>query len=104
MNNANKSRSQMRFTRIREDELIADRIDKLNDDIVKAGKHSRNDRYVHESELRIEVLNRRINPEQIDDCLTFHGKKVGGLLRDACIAESLWLWCMRHDPYGNNHE
>lgn len=101
MNNAKNSRTKMRFSRIREDELIQDRLDKLNDDLTKAGKHYRNLNHVQETELHIEVLNRRVNPEQIDDAFTFHGKKLGGWLRDACIAEALWLWCMRHDPYGN---
>lgn len=101
MNNAKNRISHMRFTKMRADELIADRIDKLNDDLAKAGKHALNDRYVHECELRIEVLNRKINPVQLDSCMTFHGKKVGGQLRDACISESLWLFLHRDSPYGN---
>lgn len=101
MNNAKQSRTHMKFTKLREDELIDDRIDKLNDDIAKCGKHARNDRYVQECELRIEVLNRKINPEQLDDCMPFLGKKVGGQLRDACISESLWLFLHRDSPYGN---
>lgn len=91
----------MKFTKMREDELIADHINKLNDDIAKCGKYARNDRYVQECELRIEVLNSKINPEQMDSCMTFHGKKIGGALRDACISEALWLYCHRSDPYGN---
>jgi len=90
----------MRCTKIREDELIADRIHKLRSDIENVG-HNRNDReFVQECELRVEVLSRKLNPNQIDIHMTFHGKRLGGRLRAACVSESLWLFLHRDSPCG----
>jgi|GEM_PF-6301801 len=93
-------KTTMRFNGMREDELIADRIDKLHTNMAERCKTRIGRGFAQECELRIEVLNRRINPAQIDNCLTFHDKKLGGALREACINESMWLFLHRDSPYG----